>query len=96
MQTTEAEANKEPVKVQRFVRSKLQIFTDADEDKIKDRYDKFVNHLMSYGAIIHGSQFSTALGEIEGEAFVQFSVCVYFDVPVNVTDELIKQGLEQQ
>ena len=90
------ESTSEPIKVQRFVRSKLQIFTDADEDKLRDRYDKFVNHIMSYGGNTQYKQFSTALGEIEGEPFVQFSVCVYFDVPVNVTDELIKQGLEGQ
>jgi hypothetical protein len=86
----------EPKQVQRLVRSKLQIFTDPDEDKVKDRYDKFVNHLMSYGTIIHGSQFSTALGTVEGESFVQFSVCVYFDVPVNVTDEILAKGLVEE
>lgn len=75
-----------PVRVERFTRSKLQIMNGTFEE-LQGKYDKFVNHIQSYGGRIHGSKF--AMGVLP-------TLAIFYEVPISVTDELIKEGLEGQ
>ena len=84
----------EPKQVERKIRSKIEIISSDDETKVMERYDKFVNHLLTYGAIIKAVEFSTAAGGNPEDFFVQFSVSVGYEVPLNVTDEMIAEGRE--
>jgi len=77
--------NKEPTQVYRFTRSKVKFFNGI-YDTVESRYDKFVNHILSYrGHVVH-RQFS-------GE-FPYVTLAIFYEVPVSVSDELIKEGLE--
>jgi hypothetical protein len=75
---------KEPIKVQRFVKSKMQIMNGTFEE-LQDKYDKFVNHILSYRGSILYREF-TMSGQLP-------TVALFYEVPVEVTDEIIKEGL---
>lgn len=80
--------NTVPQRVQRRVRSKLEIISSESPAEVQEAYDKFVNHIMTFGAIIGYPYFSTAAGK----DYVEYTAWIRYEVPIAVTDEMIQEA----
>ena len=86
---------KEPVKVQRMTRSKIEIISSESAIKMQERYDRFANFVLSYGGSIAGCKFTTTSGSVDGSPWETFHLCVFYSVPINVSDKLLLGAYEK-
>ena len=87
---------KEPVKVQRMTRSKIEIISSESAIKMQDRYDRFANFVLSYGGSIVGCKFTTTSGNVDGAPWETYHLCIFYSVPINVSDKLLLGAYEKQ
>jgi len=63
------------------------VFNGITINELEQDHSRFINYILSYGAIIHGQHYSTT----QWDEITVNSVCIYYDTAINVTDEIINK-----
>ena len=85
----------EPKKVERKVKARIKIIT-GNQEWVEAEYARFIDHIMSYGAIIKGTPYSSSSGEVDNMPYTDSSICICYEIATNVTDKMINEYKETE